>query len=318
MPDGEFNAIKPIGFLAGPTASGKSSLAISIARNHGLAIVSADSMQVYRGMTIGTGAVTQEEANGVPHHLVGVSDPSVDFFAARFVEAAHTAINLEWREHRRRCLVVGGTGMWIQSLREGLIGGPGRDETIRERHRQIIESEGRGRLHEMLAKVDPAAAARLFPADFVRVARALEVWELTGRTMTDWLEEDRLRREALGPLPPLVVLNPPREQLFTKIDARVGQMIEAGWLDEARELHRLNLPESSPARKALGYRELFRVIDGEVSLDEAVENIRKETRKFAKRQVTWFRAQRDVTWLAPPYAEAEEALGLGKNSAAPE
>jgi tRNA dimethylallyltransferase len=286
--------------LAGPTASGKSALAIAIAARHGLAIISADSMQVYRGMEIGTGVPTPAERGAVPHHLLSIADPREDFHAARFVAEARAAAEREWSEHGRRSLVVGGTGMWIQALREGLFEGPGRDEGLRAALRAQLEAEGPAALHAALAVVDPAMAARLAPADHVRVLRALEVYRLTGRPLSDWHAEDARRRAALGPLLPLVVLTPPRDWLDARINARVDSMIAAGWLEEARALHQLALPPHSPARKALGYRTLFEVIEGRLSRAAAVEQIKLATRQFARRQGTWFRGQRAVVAVETP------------------
>lgn len=285
-----------VGFLAGPTASGKSSIAVGIAQQNNFAIISADSMQVYRGMQIGTGAIPENERGGVPHHLLGVADPGEDFHAARFVEAARAAAKAEWENHGRRSLLVGGTGMWIQSLREGLLASPGRNEAIRQRLRERLAAEGPEVLHTELRALDPPMAEKLSPRDHVRVIRALEVLELSGKPLSVWHEEDRQRRAALGPLLPLVVIERPMTELRERIGRRVDQMMADGWLEEARRLHALKLPDHAPAKKALGYRTLFEVIEGRTSLDEAVARIKLATGQYAKQQMTWFRAQRDVAW----------------------
>ena len=281
-----------VGYLAGPTASGKSTLGIELARRNGWCVISADSMQVYRGMAIGTGAVEPEERQGVPHHLVGVADPRDDFHAARFVREARVAIDNEWQANGRRSLVVGGTGLWIEALREGIFEGPGRDEAVRNRLRARLASEGLEVLGAELQRIDPPSAARIPAADANRIMRALEVWELSGRTLSAWLAEDAARRAAIGPMPPLVVLDPPKDILDPKINRRVDTMLAAGWMEEARALHALGLPDHSPARKALGYRELFAVIEGRKSLAEAREAIQLGTRQYAKRQRVWFKARR--------------------------
>lgn len=300
-----------IGILAGPTASGKSALAVELALRHKLAIISADSMQVYRGMEVGTGVLPVEARRGVPHFLVGVAEPTEDYQAARFAAEARQTARSVFSEQGRRSLVVGGTGLWIDALREGLFEGPGRDEALRQHLRERLDREGPEALHEELAALDPPTAARLSPRDHVRVLRALEVQQLSGRPLSDWVREDQARRQSLGPLLPLVVLDRPRAELDLRIDRRVDEMIAEGWLEEARHLHALGLPDHSPARKALGYRELFRVIDGEWSMDQAVEEIKKQTRQFSRRQMTWFRGRREVTWLAEPnVAGLERALGL--------
>lgn len=300
------------GIIAGPTASGKSALGVEVARAHGLAIISADSMQVYRGMTIGTGAILPEEQTGVPHYLLGIADPREEFHAARFIREASAAAEFEWHKHRRRSLIVGGTGMWIQALREGLFQGPGRDESYRAELRAILSADGSEPLHALLAERDPAAAAAFSPADHVRVLRALEVLHISGRSWTDWQAEDARRRAALTDLLPLYVLDWPRDFLNDRINRRVEQMLADGWLEEARALLELGLPEHAPPRKALGYRELFAVLRGEIPLEEATPAIQQATRRFAKRQRTWFRSQRGAIFDEAPTAHrAAEALGLG-------
>lgn len=300
-----------IGILAGPTASGKSALSLALAERHNLAIISGDSMQVYRNMRIGTGALPDNERRGIPHYLIGIADPAEDFHAARFVEEATKAALTEYRQHGRRSLVVGGTGMWLEALREGLFDGPGRDEEIRDRLRKRLEEAGEEALHNELAAVDSAMAADLSPRDTVRVIRALEVMELTGKPLSQWYAEDQVRRAKLGPLMPLAVIDRPRSVLYQRINRRVEEMIAEGWLEEARYLYELNLPDHSPAKKALGYRELFPVIAGEISLEATIPEIQKATRRFAKRQMTWFRGQRETLFIQEPRVELfEKAFGL--------
>lgn len=293
----------PVAYLAGPTASGKSALAIRIAKAHGLAIVSADSMQVYRGMAIGTAQPSEAERDGVPHHLLGLADPREEFHAARFRTEALRAIAAEAAQGRR-CLVVGGTGLWMRALREGLFDGPGRDAALRDELHALLAREGPAALHALLAREDPKTAARLSVADHVRVVRALEVIRATGRSITDWQAEDTARREALGPLPPMIVLSLEKGALHDRIARRVDAMMEAGWLDEARALHALALPEASPARKALGYPQLFAHFEGRLPLADAVSEIKLRTRQFARRQHVWFRAERGAELLDPEAAEA--------------
>lgn len=300
-----------VGVLGGPTASGKSALALEIALTHGLAIISADSMQVYRGMEVGTGAVPVAERRGVPHHLIAVADPAERFHAARFAEAAREVARQEWEQYGRRSLVVGGTGMWIQALREGLFEGPGRDEAVRIELLERLRRDGLPAIRAELTRVDPVMAAQLSAGDTTRILRALEVFRISGRPLSDWHAEDQERRAALGDLLPLVVVSHPREALNRRINERVEQMIAEGWLEEARALHGMELPPDAPARKALGYRELYRVLDGELSMEEAVAEIKRATRQYARRQMTWFRGQRDVMLLESPTAgEVAQALRL--------
>jgi len=340
----EKNAPRPLGFLAGPTASGKSNLSVSIARAHNLSIISADSMQVYRGLEVGTGAILDHERQGVPHFLVATADAREEFHAARFVAEARRVL-AEESARGRRCLVVGGTGMWIQALREGLFGGPGRDEGVRARLRERLAAEGSEALHGELARVDPPTAVKLHPRDHVRILRALEVFELSGRPLSAWYAEDQQRRAALGPLPPLVVLERPLPELHDRIDRRVDVMLAAGWVAEARALAALALPDHAPPKKALGYRELMAWLEegnGEPGRGNGFRgsaqdlsprapkgadresiprspfpvppsvaaSIKLATRQYARQQRTWFRSQRGVQFVPPEQGAVEEALGL--------
>lgn len=301
-----------IGFLAGPTASGKSVLAVELARRHGLAVISADSMQVYRGMSVGTGVLGDGERRGVPHHLIGIADPREEFHAARFVKEATECAAAEWSEHGRRSLVAGGTGMWIQALREGLFAGPGRDESIRRRLRERLLHEGAAELHGELERVDPETAEKLSPNDSVRVIRALEVHQLTGKALSQWHREDAARRRDLTDLLPLVVLDPPREVLRERIARRVESMLASGWMEEARALHALDLPEHAPARKALGYRELFEVLEGRMEMRDVAEAITIATWQYARRQLSWFRGQRGAQFVTGADVEVTaRMLGVG-------
>ncbi len=300
-----------VGIIAGPTASGKSDLAIEIAQKHDLAIISGDSMQVYKGMEIGTGAVTREEMRGVAHGLIGEIDPTEHYQASSFIESAREVAERFYKEKGKRSLIAGGTGMWIQSLREGLFDGPGKSEELRANLRHRIEKEGLGEIWKELQEVDPEITKQISENDPVRIMRALEVFELTGKPLSEWYREDQVRRNQLKNLLPLAVITWPRKQLYQRINQRVIRMIEAGWLEEAKYLYSLNLPDYSPAKKALGYRHLFRVLEEEITLEDAVEIIQKETRHFAKRQLTWFKKQREVVWIEPPeVSKVEKALGL--------
>jgi tRNA dimethylallyltransferase len=279
-----------VAYIGGPTACGKSAVAIELARRHGLAIISADSMQVYRGLEVGTGAVSLSERADVPHHLLSCAEPTDDFHAARFLQEACAAIDREWRENGRRSLVVGGTGLWIEALREGLFEGPGRDEALRESLCQRIDLEGVEALHAELRRVDPASAETIRPRDAVRIIRALEVLQTSGKPLSVWFAEDAARRAAEGPKPPYFVLERPREELDQRIDCRVDQMIAGGWLAEAEILRSIALPTHAPAGKALGYRELIAHLEGRLSLADAVAQIKLATRQFARAQMTWFRS----------------------------
>jgi len=276
--------------ILGPTASGKSELAMALARKCAGEILSMDSMQVYRGMNIGTAKPTMAERREVPHHLIDVVEPNEPFTAARFVELADQVIA---NANRRgvRLVATGGTPLYYKTLFEGLFAGPSADPAIRDRLR-VLPNE---RLHERLAQVDPIAAGRIHVNDTRRLIRALEVHESTGQTIsslqTDWSSPQQ-RHPATW-----VGLSWDRETLNRRINARVKAMIAAGWLDETRELLEKYGTLSQTAGEATGYHELIAHLRGEITLDEAIEQIKIATRQLARRQMKWFRRFPNVTWL---------------------
>jgi tRNA dimethylallyltransferase len=291
--------------ILGPTASGKSDLALRTARRLGAEILSVDSMQVYRGMDIGTAKPTAAERAQVPHHLLDVVDPDQTFTVARFVELADTVI-ADAARRGVRLIAVGGTPLYFMALFRGLFAGPGADPALRQR----LSALGNAELHRRLAQADPAAAARIHANDTKRLVRALEVLELTGRPISDWQRqwEGPPRHPAVW-----VGLHWDREALNRRINARARAMLAAGWLEEARgPLARYG--ELSPtAAEAAGYGELFAHLRGRCSLDEAVEQIKMATRQLARRQIKWFRRFPEVTWLpgdAPP--EAQDAVLIAR------
>ncbi|MBD3367875.1 MAG: tRNA (adenosine(37)-N6)-dimethylallyltransferase MiaA [Candidatus Eisenbacteria bacterium] len=271
--------------IVGPTAVGKTGVAVPVARELRGEIVSADSRQIYRGLDIGTAKPDAAETAAAPHHLIDIAEPSERFDAARFASLAEHAIEDVFGRDLTP-IVVGGTGFYVTSLFEGLFEGPGRDKAIRSRLEEDAARLGPRALHERLAAVDPDAADRLHPNDAVRVVRALEVHESTGRTLSAWQREGR-REPRYRPW--YVLLTMDRELLYRRIELRVDRMVEAGLLEEVdRLLASGRLAEDMPAANALGYRELIPVVRGERALEEAVEEIKRNTRRFAKRQVTWF------------------------------
>jgi tRNA dimethylallyltransferase len=271
--------------LTGPTGSGKSQLALGLAEHLGAEVVSMDSMALYRGMDVGTAKPTAAERGRVPHHLIDVLDPWESASVAWWLERA-AACCRDVEARGKRALVVGGTPLYLKALLRGLFDGPPADEALRRQLTEEAERAGRAALHARLAAVDPAAAARLHPNDLRRVVRALEVWQLTGRPISAWQQQWSGERRRAHPV---LWLDLPREELYARIDARVGRMMEAGLVDEVRALRRLPRPLSREAAQALGYKELFDHLDGRASLEEAVERIRARSRHFAKRQLTWFR-----------------------------
>jgi tRNA dimethylallyltransferase len=283
----------PLLVILGPTASGKSDLAMEVARRTNAEILSVDSMQVYRGMDIGTAKPAPAEQAAVPHHLIDVIEPNQEFTVARFVELADAVIR---RTDAAPLIATGGTPLYYKALFEGLFEGPPADDRIRDRLRQ----EPGEILHARLKQVDPVAAVRIHANDTRRVIRALEVYEITGRPITsfqtDWDTADAAanhRHHAVW-----IGLNWDKEVLNRRINARVKLMIAAGWLEETRELLKRFGDLSKTAAEATGYADLIAHIQGKISLDDAVEQIKISTRQLARKQMKWFRRWPQVKWLA--------------------
>ena len=291
----------PLVAIVGPTASGKSALALRLARERFGEIVSCDSLQVYRGFDIGSAKATRDEREAVPHHLLDVADPRETFSAADYARLARAAL-AGIRQRGRLPIVAGGTGLYLRALLEGLFEGPSRDDALRERLARLANRFGDARLHRLLARVDPEAAARIPPRDRVRVVRALEVFRATGRPIT---EGQRAGAVPLRGFRALVVgLDPGQEVLRRAVGLRTRRMLEQGLVGEARALVALGLPEHRGPLSAIGYRQAVAVAKGALSEEEAERAVVTETMRFAKRQRTWFRHQADVVW----FREAEEAL----------
>ena len=272
--------------LTGPTASGKSGVALELAAQLGCAIVAMDSMTLYRGLDIGTAKPTPADRERVPHYLLDRLDPWESGSAAWWLREAALACE-DIRTRGLRPLFVGGTPFFLKALLHGLFDSPAIDPAIRAR----LEAEAASpeELHARLAAVDPVAAARLHANDVRRVIRALEVFEGTGTPLSDWQSS---WKEAALPIP-VAALDWPREVLNARIDARIDAMLAAGWLDEARRLRELPKGMSREASQALGYRDLFAFLDGQLAWDATVANIKLHTRQFAKRQRTWFRGLKE-------------------------
>jgi tRNA dimethylallyltransferase len=287
--------------IAGPTASGKSALALALAEKTGGLVINTDSMQVYRDLRVITARPTEAEEAQVPHRLYGHVDAAVNFSAGAWVAAA-AGILSEARAERRLPIFVGGSGLYFKALTRGLSAVPPIPPLVREGVRARLERDGVEALHAELAARDPLSAERLKPRDRARIARALEVVEATGRALTDWHREG---------LPPLLApdefsalfLSPAREQLYGRIDARFDAMLAAGALDEVAALAARRLDPMLPAMKAHGVPVLIRHLKGEITRDEASEIGRADTRHYAKRQFTWFRHQLpEFEWVAPEAA----------------
>jgi len=287
--------------IAGPTASGKSALALELAQKCGGFVINADSMQVYRDLRIITARPTVEEEVLAPHRLYGHVDASINFSAGAFVADAAKAL-AEARAQEKLPIFVGGSGLYFRALTRGLSAIPPIPAEVREGVRARLERDGVEALHSELARRDPVSAERLKPRDRTRIARALEVIEATGRALPDW------HREGLPPLLPpgqfsALFLSPEREALYARIDARFDEMLSGGAIQEVLALAARQLDPLLPAMKAHGVPVLMRLIRGEVTREAAAEFGRTETRQYAKRQFTWFRHQLpDFEWVAPEAA----------------
>jgi tRNA dimethylallyltransferase len=295
--------------IIGPTASGKSDVAMGVARRTGAEILSIDSMQVYRGMDVGTAKPTPAERAEVRHHLIDVAAPAEVFTVARFVELADAVI----ADAGRRgvpLVATGGTPLYYKALFEGLFEGPSADDAVRSRLRELPNEQ----LHRRLTDVDPAAAARIHVNDNRRLVRALEVYELTGKPISSFQTEWAAAAEGTARHPATWVgLDWDREVLNRRINARVKAMVAAGWVEEVRSLLATAGGLSPTAREATGYAELIDHMEGRLTLDEAVEQIKIATRQLARRQMKWFRRFPNVHWMrgdADADVPAEEAIRL--------
>jgi tRNA dimethylallyltransferase len=297
--------------LTGPTASGKTALALNLAERLGAEIVALDSMTVYRGMDVGTAKPTAAERARVPHHLIDVLDPWDSLTVAWWLARAEAACR-EIAARGTRPLFVGGTPFYLKALLYGLFPGPPGDEELRRSLEAEAASRGVDALHARLAAVDARTAARLHPNDVRRVVRALEVHMLTGKPISEWQgtwDTPAFINVAAGAPPPIripaVVLELPREQLYSRINERIDRMLALGWLDEVRNLLNSPKPLSREARQALGYREILAFLEGNgMAWQETLELIRTHSRQFAKRQLTWFR---HIKELVPVFADSPDA-----------
>lgn len=284
----------PLAVVLGPTASGKTALAVDLALRFGGEIVSADSMQIYKGMNIATAKPTPAEMRGVPHHLMDFLDPSEGFSVADYAALAHQTIR-EIRSRQRLPILAGGTGLYIDAVVNNISFAEIKtDPRLREELMRLAHQKGAAYLLDELKDFDPDTAAKLHPNNLPRIIRAIEVYRLTGVTMAE-----HQRRSKMNPTPYRSVLIGlgfrDRQKLYERIDARVDRMLENGLLEEARTV--LQKKGLKTAAQAIGYKELKRYFDGEESLAEAAEKIRQESRRYAKRQLTWFRKNTSVSWL---------------------
>ena len=296
---------KPLIILAGPTAVGKTSLSIRLAKETGGEIISADSMQVYRHMDIGSAKITKEEMEGVPHYLVDVLEPEEEFNVVRFQQMAKEAAERIWKKGKIP-LVVGGTGFYIQALLYDIdfTENDGDESYRRQLEQKASDEEGASELYEMLKTVDPKAAQEIHPRNIKRVIRALEFYHQTGKKISEHNETQRQKESPYHYA--YFVLTDERSRLYERIDQRVDLMMEEGLLDEVCYLKERGVRKDSTAMQGLGYKELYEYLEGRYPLDEAVRIIKRDTRHFAKRQLTWFKRERDVIWADKSVIGQEE------------
>lgn len=279
--------------VGGPTGSGKSDLALRLAEEIGAEIVNADSMQIYRGLDIGTAKPSPEEMARVPHHLIDIVSPEQDFTASDFRREASAAI-ADIDRRGRKAIVVGGTGLYLRALLEGLVDSPNGDPELRRQFDDVPGEE----LLRRLGEVDPETASRLHVNDRVRLVRALEVYTQTGRPISAFRAEHGFSGDYYDALK--VAIGVERPELYRRIDARVDRMLEAGLEDEVRRLLAQGYSRDLKSMRSIGYKEMTAYLADEISLDEAVTLIKRDSRRYAKRQMTWFGRENDIYWLEYP------------------
>ena len=291
--------------LTGPTASGKTAFSIQLAKKHDCEIICMDSMQIYRGMDIGTAKPTSEEMQGIVHHMLDVADPREAFSVARYQEMAEECIS-DILARGKRPLLVGGTGLYLRALRQPMtMGDVSGDAKVREELENIAASEGgRERLHDMLAAVDPETALRLHINDVRRVVRALEVYRLTGVAFS---RQPQLQTDSRFSYR-VATLTMDRALLYSRIEQRVDVMLAQGLMNEVQSLLKAGVPANCQAMKAIGYKEIIPYLEGNVSLDETISLLKLNTRHYAKRQLTWMRREDDVLWVDATDHDAYQTL----------
>lgn len=281
--------------IVGPTAVGKTDIAIKVAQALNGEIISADSMQIYRGMNIGTATPTLAEQQGVPHHLIDIVDPGQPFSVADYQKMARQKVT-EITDRGRLPILVGGTGLYVRAVIDPYNFIPAKtDWDLRSRLRKQAREAGLDSLYQWLGEVDPVAAERIHANDKRRIIRALEVYQTTGQPLTFWESQVDTSKQLYDLL--MIGLNRPRQELYDRINQRAEQMVEGGLLDEAQDLLAKGLDESFIANQAIGYKEFIAYLKGEESLAEALARLQQTTRRYAKRQLTWFRSDNRVQWL---------------------
>lgn len=298
---------KPMVILTGPTAVGKTALSIELAKQIGGSIISADSMQVYKYMDIGSAKIRREEMCGIKHYLIDTLEPSEEFHVVRFQELAKQCLEEIYREQKIP-IVVGGTGFYIQALLYDIdFTEQACDEAYRRELEQLLSEKGPQYLHDMLRKVDEKSAETIHANNSKRVIRALEFYHLSGRKISEHNEKERQKESPYQYA--YFVLTDERSRIYERIDQRVDKMTEQGLVEEVRNLKKMGCHRGMVSMQGLGYKEILDYLEEELTLDEAIYIIKRETRHFAKRQLTWFKRERDVIWLnKEKYGDKDEEL----------
>ena len=292
--------------IAGPTASGKTALAVELAKELNGEVVSCDSMYVYRRMNIGTAKPTAEEMQGIPHHMIDVADPDEDFSVSKYCDMAAPIVD-DITARGKTAIIAGGTGLYMDSLIKGNAFAPFPSTGMRERLEAQADREGMKAMLSLLHSIDPEAAAKLHLSDRKRIIRALEVYYETGETIT----AHNLKTQAIPPR-----YNPlwlgldfaDRSELYRRIDLRVDIMLQQGLVEEIQTLLASGIPEKCTAMQAIGYKEFIAALDGHCSIEEAADQVRKSSRHYAKRQLTWFRRNKHIHWITRSGAESTEEI----------
>jgi tRNA dimethylallyltransferase len=284
---------KPLVAIAGPTGSGKTELALRVAEQFRGEVINCDSLQIYRHLDIGTAKIKAEQRRGIPHHLIDILDPDEVFTAGEYARRARSAL-AEISGRGRLPIVAGGTGFYLRALLDGLFPGPRRDQALRE---QLAGREARrpGSLHRLLRRFDPEAAERIHSHDIPKLTRALEVCLLTRRPVSSWFREGRQTLEGYRPLK--IGLAPDRDALYERLNVRCERMFHSGLLEEVQRILALGFPESAKPLESHGYRQALQILRGELTVEEGIFHAQRNTRRYAKRQMTWFRREAAMEWF---------------------
>ncbi len=286
---------KKLIIILGPTAVGKSQLALFLAQQYGGEVISVDSIQIYRGLNRGTAKPRREILKKAKHHLIDVAEPGRDFSLGDFVRMAEKVIQDLWLRQKHPIL-VGGTGLYLRGLLKGIFDAPGRDEELRQSLKKTAEERGWTYLHDLLSQIDWECAQKITPNDAQRIMRALELYHKTDRKMSDFIRSEGFREDRYQSIK--IGITTERKRLYQKIEERVDCFFQEGLVDEVNGLLDSGVQPRCNAFKALGYREAVLFLKGEVTLEEAVSLVKRNTRRYAKRQLTWFRKEEGVKWMA--------------------